>query len=85
MLGADNSDSWYQQPLLLTTGALLLGGLDPVVYHRPYRLLNDHLSYGFRYLAEYIELKASLFPATPRCSVPSATSWHKEHPSGTAD
>jgi len=66
MLGADNSDSWYQQPLLLTTGALCYSVVSILLlYHRPYRLLNDHLSYGFRYLAEYIELKASLFPSNP--------------------
>ncbi len=66
MLGADNSDSWYQQSLLLTTGALCYSVVSILLlYHRPYRLLNDHLSYGFRYLAEYIELKASLFPSNP--------------------
>ncbi|MDD2327910.1 MAG: FUSC family membrane protein [bacterium] len=66
MLGAGNSDSWFLQPLLLTTGALCYSFVSILLlYHRPYRLLTDHLSRGFHYLAEYIELKAALFPSNP--------------------
>ncbi len=66
MLGAGNSDKWFHQPLLLTAGALCYSVVSILLlYHRPYRLLSDHLSLGFRYLAEYIELKAGLFPSDP--------------------
>lgn len=66
MLGAGNSDKWFHQPLLLTVGALCYSVISILLlYHRPYRLLSDHLSLGFRYLAEYIELKAGLFPSDP--------------------
>ena len=66
MLGAGNSDSWVHQPLLLTGGALCYSAVSILLlYHRPYRLLTDQLSRGFHYLAEYIELKAGLFPSNP--------------------
>ncbi len=66
MLGAGNSDYWFQQPLLLTGGALCYSVVSILLlYHRPYKLLTDHLSHGFRYLAEYIDLKAELFPSNP--------------------
>ncbi|HCC85481.1 MAG TPA: FUSC family protein [Porphyromonadaceae bacterium] len=66
MLGAGNSDKWFHQPLLLTAGALCYSMVSILLlYHRPYRLLTDQLSRGFSYLAEYIELKAGLFPSNP--------------------
>lgn len=66
MLGAGNSDQWFHQPLLLTAGALCYSVVSILLlYHRPYRLLTDHLSRGFQFLAEYIEQKAALFPSNP--------------------
>ena len=66
MLGAANSDKWFHQPLLLTAGALCYSVVSILLlYHRPYRLLTDHLSRGFHFLSEYIELKAALFPSDP--------------------
>ncbi len=52
-------------------GHSLLGGLNPAALSSSLlKPLNDHLSYGFRYLAEYIELKASLFPSNPAMQRP---------------
>lgn len=68
MLGADGSDlKWYYQPILLTIGAFMYSILSiTLLYFRPYRLLKEQLARGFHFLAEYIDLKANLFPSNPQ-------------------
>lgn len=67
MMGAGNSDRWFYQPLLYTIGAVSYSVVSILLLHyRPYRLLKEQLAHGFHYLAEYIELKANLFPSNPQ-------------------
>lgn len=67
MLGAGNAERWFYQPLLYTTGAFAYSLVSIfLLYYRPYRLLKEQLARGFRYLAEYIDLKANLFPSDPQ-------------------
>jgi len=68
MLGADNGDAkWFYQPLLLTMGAFIYSVVSILLlYFRPYRLLKEQLARGFHFLAEYIDLKANLFPSNPQ-------------------
>lgn len=67
MLGAENSEmQWYLQPLLLTIGAFLYSVISNLLlYFNPYRLLKQQLARGYLFLAEYIDLKANLFPSNP--------------------
>lgn len=71
MLGADGSDAeWYYQPVLLTIGAFIYSLVSILLlYFRPYRLLQEQLARGFLFLAEYIDLKANLFPSNPQAQV----------------
>ena len=67
MLGADASERWFYQPLLYTIGAFAYSVVSILLLrYRPYRLLKEQLARGFHYLAEYIELKADLFPSNPQ-------------------
>ncbi|MEA4918968.1 FUSC family membrane protein [Proteiniphilum sp.] len=68
MLGADGSDlKWYYQPTLLTIGAFMYSIVSiTLLYFRPYRLLKEQLARSFHFLAEYIDLKANLFPSNPQ-------------------
>lgn len=64
MLGAENSEKWFYQPIFLTVGAFSYSVVSILLlYYRPYRLLKEQLARGFHYLAEYINLKADLFPS----------------------
>lgn len=71
MLGADNSDAkWFYQPVLLTIGAFIYSVVSILLlYFRPYRLLKEQLARGFHFLAEYIDLKASLFPSKSQVQI----------------
>lgn len=71
MLGADSSNlEWYYQPVLLIIGAFIYSLVSILLLHfRPYRLLQEQLARGFHFLAEYIDLKASLFPSDPQIQV----------------
>ena len=67
MMGAGNSERWFYQPVLYTIGATSYSVVSILLLHyRPYRLLKEQLARGFHYLAEYIDLKASLFPSNPQ-------------------
>ena len=67
MLGAGNAGEWFYQPVLFTMGAFAYAVVSILLlYYRPYRLLKEQLARGFHYLAEYIEVKASLFPSNPQ-------------------
>ena len=67
MLGAGNAERWFYQPLLYTIGAFAYSVVSILLLrYRPYRLLKEQLARGFHYLAEYIELKANLFPSDPQ-------------------
>lgn len=64
MLGASSTDIWYHQPLLYTVGAFAYSAVSILLLRRrPYRLLKEQLARGFHYLAEYIDIKANLFPS----------------------
>ena len=70
MLGADNVDKWFYQPLLYTIGAFAYSLVSVLLlYHRPYRMLQEQLARGFHHLAEYIQVKAALFPSGPDAQV----------------
>ena len=64
MIGASISPAWYWQPLLLPAGALFYGllSLGLLLLH-PWRLLEEQLARGYAALADYLEIKASLFPS----------------------
>ncbi len=67
MLGVGNTEKWFFQPLLYTIGAFAYSVVSILLLrYRPYRLLKEQLARGFRYLAEYIDLKADLFPSDPQ-------------------
>ena len=67
MLGAKSSEQWYYQPLLYVVGASIYSTVSIFLLHfKPLRLLREQLSIGFAYLAEYIEVKAGLFPSVPQ-------------------
>ncbi len=71
MLGADISERWYYQPILYTIGAFAYSLVSiALLRHRPYRLLKEQLARGFHYLAEYIDLKANLFPSDLQSQTP---------------
>jgi uncharacterized membrane protein (TIGR01666 family) len=64
MLGADTTDVWYHQPVLYTIGAFAYSAVSIILLRkRPYRLLKEQLASGIHFLAEYIDLKANLFPS----------------------
>ncbi len=64
MIGASISPAWYWQPILLPLGALSYGLFSLfLLFLHPWRLLEEQLARGFRDLARYLELKASLFPS----------------------
>ncbi len=67
MLGANTSQQWFHQPLLYVAGASIYSTISVLLlYLRPLRLLRGELSNGFTYLAEYIDVKAKLFPSKPQ-------------------
>ena len=67
MLGAGTSQQWFHQPLLYLIGASIYSSISVLLlYFRPLRLLRGELSNGFAYLAEYIDMKATLFPSKPQ-------------------
>ena len=64
MLGAETTRIWFYQPILYTIGALAYSAVSLLLLHkRPYRLLKEHLASGFHFLAQYINIKANLFPS----------------------
>ena len=66
MLGVDSGQPWFYQPLLYVIGASIYSIVSVLLlYYRPLRLLREQLSSGFTYLAEYIDVKAELFPSVP--------------------
>lgn len=66
MLGADSSQHWIHQPLLYLIGASIYSTISVLLlYFKPLRLLRGEISNGFSYLAEYIDVKAELFPSKP--------------------
>jgi uncharacterized membrane protein (TIGR01666 family) len=71
MLGAGNGEEWYYVPVLHTIGASAYAIVSILLLkNRPYRLIKEQLAQGFHYLAEYIHLKARLFPSDPQEQVP---------------
>ena len=66
MLGVDASEQWFHQPMLYLIGASIYSAVSVILlYFRPLRLIRGELSNGFSYLAEYIHVKAKLFPSKP--------------------
>lgn len=71
MLGADVTEKWFYQPVLYTIGAFAYSSVSILLLRkRPYRLLKEQLARGFHYLAEYIDLKANLFPSDLQSQTP---------------
>ncbi|MFO8000850.1 MAG: YccS family putative transporter [Marinilabilia sp.] len=67
MIGTDISPDWYWQPLLLPGGALIYGLISlALLYHRPWRLLQEQLGRGYLALAIYLDEKSRLFPSDER-------------------
>lgn len=65
MLGAGYGNPWYFQPMVMPLGGLLYAILSlAIAYSSPWRLLEEQLSFGFTKVAEYVALKATLFPST---------------------
>lgn len=70
MLGTNNAEKWYYQPVLLTVGASCYSIVSILLLHyRPFRMLQEQLAQGFHFLADYIDLKASLFPSNPQVQI----------------
>lgn len=64
MLGLGMNNPWYFQPGALASGALFYGVISLVLLARkPWRPLQEELSIGFKHLAQYINIKAKLFPS----------------------
>lgn len=64
MMGA-NVMPWYWQPLLLTSGAGIYGGISLYLLRlRPCRLLDEQLAIAYDKLAQYVSIKAGFFPST---------------------
>ena len=64
MLGLNPDMNWYFQPLTLASGGLFYGIISLVLLARkPWRPLQEQLSIGYKQLAQYIEIKAKLFPS----------------------
>ena len=67
MLGVDSGAPWFYQPLLYMVGATIYSTVSILLlYLKPLRLLRGELSNGFAYLADYIDVKAQLFPSKPQ-------------------
>lgn len=65
MLGAGICP-WYYQPILLPLGGLMYGSISLLLLTmRPYRLIKEPLKKAYYKLADYIDLKASMFPCSP--------------------
>jgi uncharacterized membrane protein (TIGR01666 family) len=63
MLGYKSELPWYWLPSLLCAGALFYGIISTsLLYHKPWRLLEEQLSRGFITLSNYLEEKADHFP-----------------------
>lgn len=64
MIGTGISQSWYWQPVLLSSGALFYGLFSlAFLYVQPWRLIEEHLAGGFFALSRYMDEKAGLFPS----------------------
>uniref|UniRef100_A0AB33JCN4 YccS family putative transporter n=1 Tax=Prevotella sp. GTC17260 TaxID=3236796 RepID=A0AB33JCN4_9BACT len=64
MLGA-GIKPWYYQPILLPLGGLMYGSISLLLLSlRPYRLLKEQLAVAYGHLADYLSVKAELFPCT---------------------
>ena len=67
MLGSASSEQWWYQPLLYAVGAFIYSTISVfLLYFRPLRLLREQLSRGYTSLAQYIHVKAQLFPSVPQ-------------------
>ena len=67
MLGTNNAEKWYYQAVLFSIGASCYSVVSILLLHyRPFRMLQEQLAQGFHFLAEYIDLKANLFPSNPQ-------------------
>ncbi len=65
MLGSELSPEWYWPAVLLPAGALFHGILALILLiKKPWRLLDEQMAKGFNSLANYLEVKARLFPST---------------------
>jgi uncharacterized membrane protein (TIGR01666 family) len=63
MLGYKSELPWYWLPSLLCTGALFYGVISLyLLFHKPWRLLEEQLSRGFIALSNYLDKKADNFP-----------------------
>ena len=72
MLVYHESSSWYLQPLLLCSGALIYGITSLLLlFRKPWRLLDEQLSSGFKMLSEYLDEKARSFANTQNHSKPN--------------
>lgn len=64
MIGAPGSETWYLQPVLLSSGALFYGLFSLLLlFLHPWRLLDEQLARGFVALSNYMNEKARLFPS----------------------
>ena len=64
ILGFEPTLEWYIQPSLMVLGAMLYGAVSLVVtYKKPLRLLDEQMSLGYSKVAEYLAMKANLFPS----------------------
>ncbi|GLB49127.1 FUSC family membrane protein [Neptunitalea lumnitzerae] len=65
MLGAGYGHPWYFQPIVMPLGGLIYAIVSlGIAYAHPWRLLEEQISFGFTKMAEYVALKATLFPST---------------------
>lgn len=64
MLGTEISPNNYYQPLFLSLGALCYGIISLLLlFVHPWRPLEEELARGYSALAEYMKIKAKLFPS----------------------
>lgn len=64
ILGIENKFLWYEQPLLLSAGALLYSVISiGLLYFYPWRVLQEMISTGYSKLAIYVSIKSTLFPS----------------------
>lgn len=65
MLGGGMGQPWYFQPVVMPLGGLIYAAISLIIaYAHPWRLLEEQISFGFTKIAEYVALKATLFPST---------------------
>ncbi|GLB51176.1 TIGR01666 family membrane protein [Neptunitalea chrysea] len=65
MLGAGYGNPWYFQPVIMPLGGLIYAVISiSIAYKHPWRLLEEQIASGYTKIAEYIALKAELFPST---------------------